>query len=655
MGSKACTSCVQLPSTFLLPFPYLSSAPRCGIKSISKPRQTRFNKGNGLPQLDSSTEAALRRKAYTTPLRTGALGIKKGMSVMYDTGTGKRHACTIIQMDRVQVVAHKRKEKHGYFAVQVGLGWKHPSNVTRPMLGHFAEHGISPKRYLVEFRVRDENGLLGIGEQIGPDWFQEGQFVDARANSRGMGFAGGMKRHGFKGQPASHGVSLTHRSMGSAGQSQGGGSRVLPGKKMPGRMGGQQVTTQNVKIMRVDGEKGIVVLNGLFTSGPPQTVLPVTTVAAPETSTVAATSIFISIASQGPTTTIEAGISSAQTTESPPVVNVVTSIATNTESGNTATSAGPQTVIVTSTNTGQRFPSDTVTRTVKPSTSSASKSGSAPLASSAADTSSDGGLSAGGKIAVAVVVPVVAVALIVIAVLFLWRKRKQRKEAEELRRNEVEEYGFNPNNDPTLPVVGGASSNGDDGEMTQTDGAGYRGWGTTSTARKPSTTLSSGNGPIGVARSASDSDNGRYTNGSPTAGTNKSSAGQSDDPLVGSPPNNRPEIDDSETIGALGAVPSNNNGQGMHRGPSNASSAYSGAHRSDTSGEGIISSSAPGQPFYSDGMYYDESMPQHGPYGDGSYGGGQPVIRDVPARRNTRIENPSVIPAQGSAGIAQNF
>ncbi|KAL9104681.1 MAG: hypothetical protein Q9163_000424 [Psora crenata] len=401
---------------------------------------------------------------------------------------------------------------------------------------------------------------------------------------------------------------------------------------------------------------------GVFTSGPPQPVPPVTSTAGPNTLIVAATSIVVSTTSEGPTTTVEADppatAVSTETTEqiaeSPAVVNVFTTVAASTERGNTATVVGPETVLVTSTQSGPRFPSDTVTRTTTPSTSSASRSGSAVLATSGANTSSDGGLSAGGKIAVAVVVPVVAVALIVIAVLFLWRKRKQRKEAEELRRKEVEEYGFNPNNDPTLPVVGVASSNGDDGEMTQTDGAGYRGWGTTSTARKQSTTLSSGNGPIGVARSASGSENGRYNNGSPTAGTNKSSAGQSDDPLVGSPPNNRPQTGDSETIGALGAVPSNSNAQGVHRGPSNASSAYSGAHRSDTSGEGMIPNAVSGQQFYNDG-YYDEGMPQHGPYGDGSYGGGQPVIRDVPARRNTRIENPSVFPAQGSAGIAQNF
>ena len=322
--------------------------------------------------------------------------------------------------------------------------------------------------------------------------------------------------------------------------------------------------------------------------------------------------------------------------------------------GDSTASQGLQTLLITSTSSSQRFPPDTAIHTTTP-TSSASKSSGGALATSGASAQTKGGLSAPGKIAVAVVVPVVAVALILLLALLFWRRRRQRKEAEDLRRKEVEEYGFNPNNDPTLPVVGGTSSSGDDGEMTQTDGAGYRGWGTTSTVRKPSTTLSSGNGPIGVARSTSDSENGRYANGSPTAGTNKSSDVQSNDPLVGSLSNGRPLTGDSETIGALGAVPSNDNRQNIHRGPSNASSAYSGAHRSDTSGEGMIPGNAPGQQYYSEGMYYDEGMPQHGPYGDGSYGGGQPVIRDVPARRNTRIENPSVIPPQGSAGISQNF
>ena len=288
--------------------------------------------------------------------------------------------------------------------------------------------------------------------------------------------------------------------------------------------------------------------------------------------------------------------------------------------------------------------------------SSASKSSGAAIATAGASSSTSSGLSAGGKIAVAVVVPVVAVALIVLAALFLWRRRKQRKDGEEMRRKEVEEYGFNPNNDPTLPVIGSASSPGDEpSEMRESDGAGYRGWGTTSTNRNPSNTLTSSQGPIGMARSTSGSDNGRYVSGSPTAGTTKSSDVQSNDPLVGSPHHDRPLSEDSETIGALGTMPTSGNRHDIHRGTSNASSAYSGAHKSDTSGEGAVPGSAPAQQYYNEGMFYDEGMPQHGPYGDGSYGGGQPVIRDVSARRNTRIENPSVIPQQGNAGIAQNF
>lgn len=114
----------------------------------------------------------------------------------------------------------------------------------------------------MEFRVQDGTGLPAVGSWIGADWYQEGQFVDVRADCRGMGFAGGMKRHGWAGQPRSHGNSLAHRVMGSAGGSQGSGSRVIPGKNMPGRMGGQQVTVQNLKVLRVDKENGIVVVHG---------------------------------------------------------------------------------------------------------------------------------------------------------------------------------------------------------------------------------------------------------------------------------------------------------------------------------------------------------------------------------------------------------
>ncbi|KAI9731679.1 MAG: 54S ribosomal protein L9, mitochondrial [Cirrosporium novae-zelandiae] len=250
------------PLPFLLPRVELHHVPKRTIKSIQKQRPSRFNKSPSIPILGASAAAALQRKSATLPLRTGAIAMKKGMTALYDLETGKRTPCTIVQLDRCQVVSHKTRQRHGYYAVQVGCGWNHPSRVKKPELGHFTANGVSPKEELIEFRVKDESGLLPIGKMIEPNWFQEGQYVDVRGVSRGMGFEGGMKRWGFHGQPASHGTSLTHRAMGSAGQSQGGGSRVLPGKKMAGNMGAEQVTVQNLKILKVFQNEGIVVISG---------------------------------------------------------------------------------------------------------------------------------------------------------------------------------------------------------------------------------------------------------------------------------------------------------------------------------------------------------------------------------------------------------
>ncbi|KAJ5323018.1 hypothetical protein N7541_006190 [Penicillium brevicompactum] len=238
-----------------------------GIRSLTPPKPSRYNAGPGLPVLESTPEAALRRKANSLPLRSGAITTKKGMTAIFDPETGKRIPCTVLQLDRVEVLSHKTVAKHGYWAVQVGAGWKHPRNVTKALLGHFSVNGLSPKRHIYEFRVKDEAGLLPVGESIEAGWFQEGQYVDTRSNTKGKGFAGVMKRHGFGGQDRSHGVSLTHRSMGSSGPGQGGGSRVYPGKKMAGNMGNVQNTVQNLKILKVDSANGIVVVSGAV-SGP---------------------------------------------------------------------------------------------------------------------------------------------------------------------------------------------------------------------------------------------------------------------------------------------------------------------------------------------------------------------------------------------------
>jgi hypothetical protein len=211
----------------------------------------------------------------------------------------------------------------------------------------------------------------------------------------------------------------------------------------------------------------------------------------------------------------------------------------------------------------------------------------------------------------------------------------------------VEEYGFNPNHDPTLPAVGGL-------QMAEDD-SGYRGWGntTTSSNRKASTTLTSG-----MTYSDSNSNPGGYANpNSPTNGAY--SDAHSNEPLV----DGRRETLDSDGIGALGVVNgaaasnSANNATGVHRGPSNASSSYSAANHSDNSGEypGMAAGSHPNQEFYNNQDYYQNNGPYEAYPGGAAVGGAQPVIRDVSARRNTRIENPSVFPQQGNSGIAQNF
>lgn len=246
--------------------PLLPHIPQRGVKygwSTAPPRNkhNRFRQvTSGLPPLTTGPAAALARKEATTPPRTGVLAIKKGMSAVF---RGKnRIPCTVLQMDRVQVLAGRTREKNGYWAVQVGMGSKKADNVDNAQLGYYEAKGVPPKRHVSEFRVKNEEAILPVGTELAPDWFVKGQYVDVRGDTHGKGFAGVMKRWGFGGQPASHGVSKTHRSLGSAGPSQGGGSRVYPGKKMAGRMGGQQATVQNLEVLQVDNELGIVVVHG---------------------------------------------------------------------------------------------------------------------------------------------------------------------------------------------------------------------------------------------------------------------------------------------------------------------------------------------------------------------------------------------------------
>ena len=192
-------------------------------------------------------------------MRTGLIAEKVGMTRVFDA-EGAHVPVTVLKMEGCQVVAVRTAEKDGYTAVQLGIGKAKVKNVTKPMRGHFAKAKVEPKRRLVEFRV-SADALLDVGAELSAEHFRPGQFVDVTANSIGKGFAGVMKRHNFGGLRASHGVSVSHRSHGSTGNRQDPG-RTFPGKKMAGHLGDERITTQNLKIVSVDAERGLIMIKG---------------------------------------------------------------------------------------------------------------------------------------------------------------------------------------------------------------------------------------------------------------------------------------------------------------------------------------------------------------------------------------------------------
>lgn len=192
-------------------------------------------------------------------MRTGLIAKKLGMTNVYDD-TGAETSVTVLQVDNLQVVAKRTQEKNGYNAVQLGTGSVKVKNVSKAMRGHFAKAKVEPKAKLVEFRVA-ENALLEPGSELVPSHFVPGQFVDVSGQTIGRGFAGSMKRWNFKGQPATHGVSVAHRSHGSTGQCQDPG-KVFKGKKMAGHMGDRRATTQNLEVVSVDDEQGLILVSG---------------------------------------------------------------------------------------------------------------------------------------------------------------------------------------------------------------------------------------------------------------------------------------------------------------------------------------------------------------------------------------------------------
>jgi large subunit ribosomal protein L3 len=192
-------------------------------------------------------------------MRSGLIAQKVGMTRVYNDA-GEQVGVTVLKVDNCQVVAQRTADKNGYTALQVGVGVRKVRNTARALRGHFAKASVEPKRKVAEFRVSPEN-LIEVGAEITADHFVAGQFVDVTGTSIGRGFQGVMKRHNFGGGRATHGNSLSHRIAGSTGQRQDPG-KVFKGKKMAGHMGDVRVTTQNLKIVKTDADRGLILIEG---------------------------------------------------------------------------------------------------------------------------------------------------------------------------------------------------------------------------------------------------------------------------------------------------------------------------------------------------------------------------------------------------------
>jgi len=192
-------------------------------------------------------------------MRTGVIAKKVGMTRLFQAD-GRHVPVTVLQLDELQVVGRREMDKDGYTAVQLGAGKAKPKNVAKPQRSAFGKAEVEPKVRVAEFRV-DEDGLLDVGAAISADHFVPGQMVDVSGVTQGKGFAGAMKRWGFRGLRATHGVSVSHRSHGSTGNRQDPG-RVFKNKKMAGHMGARNRTQQNLEIVRTDPIRGLLFVKG---------------------------------------------------------------------------------------------------------------------------------------------------------------------------------------------------------------------------------------------------------------------------------------------------------------------------------------------------------------------------------------------------------
>jgi large subunit ribosomal protein L3 len=192
-------------------------------------------------------------------MRTGVIAKKVGMTRLFQAD-GRHVPVTVLQLEDVQVVGRRETDRDGYTAVQLGAGKAKAKNVAKPQRSAFGKAEVEPKAKVVEFRV-DEDALLDVGARISAEHFVAGQLVDVAGVTQGKGFAGAMKRWGFGGLRATHGVSVSHRSHGSTGNRQDPG-RVFKNKKMAGHMGARNRTQQNLEIVRTDPIRGLLFVKG---------------------------------------------------------------------------------------------------------------------------------------------------------------------------------------------------------------------------------------------------------------------------------------------------------------------------------------------------------------------------------------------------------
>lgn len=188
----------------------------------------------------------------------GVIGRKCGMTRIF-TEEGISIPVTVIEVEPNRVTQFKSEETDGYRAVQVTVGERRASRVTKPQAGHFAKAKVAAGRDVLEFRINE--GEYQVGDELKADMFEAGQMVDVTGQSKGKGFAGTIKRWNFRGQDNTHGNSLSHRVPGSIGQCQTPG-RVFKGKKMSGHLGAERVTVQSLKIVRVDAERNLLLVKG---------------------------------------------------------------------------------------------------------------------------------------------------------------------------------------------------------------------------------------------------------------------------------------------------------------------------------------------------------------------------------------------------------